>query len=337
MPRVTRFKKPFNIDEEEWSFAKIFGDMAADEERNALIVADAVQTIKDGRSPLVLSQRTDHVRILAEMLRKATDAKVFELVGGETAKTKREKEEALATVTDADPMVIVATGQYVGEGFDLPRLDTLLLAMPVSWQGLVAQYAGRLHREHEGKRDVMVYDYVDVHVGVLERMYQRRLKAYAQIGYCTAPAEGEITGGNVIYGTQSFASVMRQDFECAKESILIVSPFIRKRRSENVLEWLQPAHAGGIAIRMVTRPPENYGAEAGATVAACIAHLRSAGMKVTERAAIHQKFVLIDKRIVWYGSLNLLSYGASEESLMRLASREVAAELERTITPDVQP
>lgn len=206
--------------------------------------------------------------------------------------------------------------------------------MPVSWKGLVAQYAGRLHREHADKQDVLIYDYVDVHVDVLERMYQKRLKAYAQIGYCTAPAEGEITGGNVIYGTRSFAPVMQQDFEYAKTCILIVSPFIGKRRLEKILEWLKPVRSRGITVHVVTRPPQNYRAEVIAAITECIALLRNAGVEVTERAAIHQKFVLIDKRLVWYGSLNLLSYGASEESLMRLASREVAAELEKTILPE---
>ncbi len=334
MPRVTRFKKPFSINDEEWTFPKIYGDMVEDEERNALVIADAVQVLKDGRSPLILTQRTEHVHLLAKMLQEATTATVFELVGSETAKTKRETEKALAAVTDDNPMVIIATGQYVGEGFDMPRLDTLLLAMPVSWKGLVAQYAGRLHREHAGKQNVLIYDYVDVHVDVLERMYQKRLKAYAQIGYCTAPAEGEITGGNVIYGTHSFAPVMQQDFECAKTCILIVSPFLGKRRLDKILEWLKPARAKGIVVQIVTRPPQNYRTDAVATIADGIAHLRNAGMEVTERAAIHQKFVIIDKRLVWYGSLNLLSYGASEESLMRLASREVAAELEKTILPE---
>ena len=336
LPRVTRFKKPLTVDEEEWPLAQIYRDMVADEERNRLIVADAVKALGEGRSPLILTQRTEHVRLLAGMLRKGTGAKVFELVGSETAKTKRGCSAEIAAVPDGAPMIVVATGQYIGEGFDLPRLDTLLLAMPVSWRGLVAQYAGRLHREHAGKRDATIYDYVDVHVGVLERMYQRRLKAYAQIGYCTAPAEGEVTGGNVIFDTGTFARAMRQDFQCARERILIVSPFIRGRRADAVFVWLKPVLASGVSVQIVTRPPDSYRPEAVGAIADCVAHLRKAGVAVTERAAIHQKFVLIDGRLVWYGSLNLLSYGASEESLMRLSSREVADELEASILPSGQ-
>ena len=333
LPRVTRFKKPLTVDDEAWSLAQIYHDMVEDEERNRLIVADAMKALGEGRSPLILTQRTEHVRILAGMLRMGAEAKVIELVGSETAKTKRGSAAELAAVPDDAPMVVVATGQYIGEGFDLPRLDTLLLAMPVSWRGLVAQYAGRLHREHAGKRDATIYDYVDVHVGVLERMYERRLKAYSQIGYCTAPADGEVTGGNVIYDTGTFAGAMRQDFQCARESILIVSPFIRRRRADAVLEWLKPVVSRGVSVQIVTRPPGSYRPEVVGAIADCVAQLRKAGIAVTERSAIHQKFVLIDRRLVWYGSLNLLSYGASEESLMRLSSREVASELETSILP----
>lgn len=179
VPRITRFNKSLNIDYDDWSFSRMCGDMIEDGQRNALIVADAVQSLKDKRTPLVLSQRKAHVRALPGLLREATGAKVLELVGSGTAKDKRVEEAELSGFKNDEPVIIVATGQYVGEGFDMPRLDTLHPAMPISWKGLAAQYAGRLHREYAGKRDVLIYDYVDIHVETLERMCHRRLKAYA--------------------------------------------------------------------------------------------------------------------------------------------------------------
>lgn len=116
-----------------------------------------------------------------------------------------------------------------------------------------------------------------------------------------------------------------------RKSIFIASPFINKRRSEAILEWLRPAKEAGVSIRVVTRPSETCRNEVTTLISETIALLRGFGIEVVERAAIHQKFVLIDARIVWYGSLNLLSYGASEESLMLLSSREVAEELMRTV------
>lgn len=85
--------------------------------------------------------------------------------------------------------MVLATGRYIGEGFDDPRLDTLLLAMPIAWKGTVVQYAGRLHRAHPGKRDALVYDYVDAELPVLRRMFTKRLRAYRSLGYELADAD----------------------------------------------------------------------------------------------------------------------------------------------------
>lgn len=98
-------------------------------------------------------------------------------------KQRREIAEALASVPESESRVILATGSYIGEGFDDARLDTLFLAMPISWKGTLQQYVGRLHRLHDNKRFVQVYDYVDSYVPMLARMYERRLKGYGAIGY----------------------------------------------------------------------------------------------------------------------------------------------------------
>jgi superfamily II DNA or RNA helicase len=105
------------------------------------------------------------------------------LKGGMSKKQRQTIAEAIAAVPESEPRVILATGSYIGEGFDDARLDTLFLAMPISWKGTLQQYVGRLHRLHDAKRVVRVYDYVDPHVGMLARMYARRLKGYADIGY----------------------------------------------------------------------------------------------------------------------------------------------------------
>jgi superfamily II DNA or RNA helicase len=108
---------------------------------------------------------------------------VFVLKGGMGKKQRREIAEALASVPEHEARVILATGSYIGEGFDDARLDTLFLAMPISWKGTLQQYVGRLHRLHDNKRVVQVYDYVDDWVPMLERMYERRLRGYGAIGY----------------------------------------------------------------------------------------------------------------------------------------------------------
>lgn len=147
-----------------------------------MIAGDLARALAAGRSPLLLTGRKEHLQYFAAKI-ESVAKHVFTLKGGMGKKQRRTTAEALASVPENEPRVILATGSYIGEGFDDARLDTLFLAMPVSWKGTLQQYVGRLHRLHDGKRVVQVYDYIDAHVPMLARMYERRLKGYAAIGY----------------------------------------------------------------------------------------------------------------------------------------------------------
>jgi superfamily II DNA or RNA helicase len=156
-----------------------------DVSRNEMIAADIVGAIESGRCPLLLTGRTEHLQYFATKLAGAAKH-AFVLKGGMGKKQRRLAAEALASVPEDESRVILATGSYIGEGFDDARLDTLFLAMPISWKGTLQQYVGRLHRLHDSKRFVQVYDYVDSYVPMLARMYERRLKGYSAIGYVIA-------------------------------------------------------------------------------------------------------------------------------------------------------
>lgn len=161
-------------------FQKLYDVLWRDEERNQMICADVLAVLREGRSPLVLTERTEHLELLAEGLRGG-DADVITLRGGMGRKALQ---EALARLKGCgNGRVILATGRFIGEGFDDPQLDTLFLAMPISWRGTVAQYAGRLHRLYEGKREVRVYDYADLNVPMLANMFDRRCPGYESLGY----------------------------------------------------------------------------------------------------------------------------------------------------------
>ena len=158
-----------------------YAALVADEARNQQIVDDVLQAVRDGLTPLVLTNRTDHLEKLAAGL--SSVAHVFVLKGGMGKKQRRNAAEKLGAIPEGVLRVILATGSYIGEGFDDSRLDTLFLTMPISWPGTLQQYVGRLHRIHHGKRVVRVYDYVDSQVPMLARMYEKRLKGYQAIGY----------------------------------------------------------------------------------------------------------------------------------------------------------
>jgi hypothetical protein len=328
IPCFTGFKKPFSQNETDWHITKIYTAIVEDEFRNQQIVADALEAVKNNRTPIILTQRKEHVMRLSELAKNQTDVHIVTLVGADTAKTKAKMMELLAIIPHNEKLMIIATGKYVGEGFDYPRLDTLFLASPIAWKGTLAQYAGRLHREYQGKQNVMIYDYVDIHIPVLERMYHKRLNGYAQIGYKTLSVHNQPDKISMIYDVNSFVSVMKNDFCEAKKEILIVSPFLRRKRIEVILEWLKNPIEMGVSVTIVTRPAGSY--KEPERIKECIEYLQSVVM-VVQKHNIHQKFILIDNRIVWYGSINLLSYGSSEESMMRLESRELAGELEELV------
>jgi superfamily II DNA or RNA helicase len=180
IPRLTDFQMPSEAG--DITIQDIYADLVGDETRNDMIAGDLVRAVQAGRSPLLLTGRTEHLNVFTSKL-SGLVTNVFVLRGGLGRKQRRAIAEQLAAVQETEQRVILATGSYIGEGFDDARLDTLFLAMPISWKGTLQQYAGRLHRLYDSKRVVEVYDYVDGNVRMLARMYERRLKGYSDMGY----------------------------------------------------------------------------------------------------------------------------------------------------------
>ncbi len=160
----------------------VYGRLAADEVRNRIILENVREAVRQGRSPILLTRRTDHLDFFAGRLQGIV-RNVVVLKGGMTARARKAGRHLLGNLREGEERVILAMGQLVGEGFDDPGLDTLFLAMPVAWKGTLAQYAGRLHRLHPEKREVRIYDYVDSRVPVLLRMFEKRLRGYRAMGY----------------------------------------------------------------------------------------------------------------------------------------------------------
>ncbi len=185
VPRMTSFTLPPDLVDP--GIQEIYSRLVADRARTERIVADVLDAAAAAHSPLVLTERTEHLEQMQELLAPRVEHLVI-LRGGMGAGQRRAVATALASIPDDAPRVLLATGRYIGEGFDDARLDTLFLALPVSWRGTVQQYAGRLHRLHDRKRAVTVFDYVDALVPILARMHQKRLRGYAAIGYSVVVA-----------------------------------------------------------------------------------------------------------------------------------------------------
>ena len=181
--RPTSFHMPEADDRDHRSrFQTLCNALITNEERNRLICEDVITVVREGRTPVILTERTDHLGKLAEQLSPVIPNLLI-LQGGMGRKKLREILARLAAIPENEERVLLATGRYIGEGFDDARLDTLFLTMPVSWRGTIAQYAGRLHRFHDRKREVRVYDYADLNEPMLAKMFDRRCKGYEAVGY----------------------------------------------------------------------------------------------------------------------------------------------------------
>lgn len=280
-----------------------------------------MRLVREGRSPILLTERKEHAAQLAALLQGEIQ-NVFLLVGSDKPKEKREKLAALQEIPASEDVVVVATGKYIGEGFDAPRLDTLLLAMPISWRGTLAQYAGRLHRNYEGKREVRIYDYVDVHIPMLERMYHKRLKGYAELGYQVKFGTSD-EPVSMIYDGHAAMAAFEQDLSDAAQSIVIVSPYLQKGRVGRLLPLLQSAVSRGATITIHTSDDDARAAE----IAAVVVTLQSVGAEVILHKGLQQRYAVLDERIVWYGNVDFLAFGRKDTDVLRFENADIAGEL----------
>ena len=319
VPRYTPFRP---ISGENLTMAKVEKQLAEDEYRNLFIVKDVIETLKGGRSPIILTKRTTHVAVLADLL-KPHCPNVVTLVGKDTTKEKRQKLEFLQSISPAEPLVIVATGKYVGEGFDCPRLNTLFLALPISWKGNLAQYAGRLHREFEGKQDVQVYDYIDIRVPFCESMYSKRLKGYSSVGYRIRNdklLDSLSPTTDLIYDGLNFEHPFISDLTMCKRSIVISCPKVRTNRHSQIAERLIDLVSNGIEIVVYTKEENDD------TV-----RLKQQGIDVISNEQLSLHSAIIDKSLIWYGSVNILGYHSGEDNLIRFKNPEIATNLLESI------
>lgn len=322
IPRFTSFR---SLNDDKKSFVSLTQELLEDELRNKMIVDDVCQAVTSGRTPIILTSRTSHVELLYNMLSQQIK-NVVQLTGAGTTKERREALQQLYAIRGSEPLVVVATGKYVGEGFDYPRLDTLLLALPISWKGLVTQYAGRLHRENEGKKDVRIYDYIDVHEPVCDSMYRKRLKGYASIGYKTitrnvptlfdnsgnfdAAIEGQIFNGRTFY--RSFT----KDLSVAKRNIIISSPRLYQMRMNTLVSLFKELSGNGIEIVILTKAKDEQ-----------TDYLTMQGLFVSVNPNLTLCCTIIDKSSVWYGSVNVLGYTSEEDNIIKVTDSTLASEL----------
>lgn len=321
-PRFTRLVSTTDLKITEANRAVIECDS-----RNQQIISDVEYCIQNGRTPIVLTKYKDHAEMLYKSLLGKADH-VYLLQGGGSRKDKDEMRNQMRAVPREESVVLVAIDKYVGEGFNFPRLDTLMLAMPAAAEGNIEQFAGRLHRDYETKTEVIIYDYVDSHIRVLEKMYHKRLRTYKKIGYdiCSNIITDKQIA-NSIFDMETYTAVYEKDLLEAGREIVISSPGLNKAKVASFIKIMQNKQENGVKVVVVTLNPENYPAEKIEDTKMLVKLLKENAITVHIHEHMHEHFAIIDSEIVWYGSMNLLSRAKAEDNIMRVNSKETAQEL----------
>ena len=295
--------------------------------RNEQIEADVQECISSGRTPVILTRHKEQAKRLYENLQEEADY-VFLLYGNNTDKVNKEIREKIKLVPRNRSMLLIATGQKIGEGFDCPRLDTLMLAAPVSFPGRLEQYVGRLNRDYPEKKEVIVYDYIDSHMYYFNKMYVKRLRTYKKIGF-------DIIGGNskdkqtvnAIYSADNYTDIFEQDLAEANNSITISSPTITADKIERFIQILKPRQEAGVKVSVILTNPENRCYGNVDFYLNLIEKMQGTGIQIIMTEEDKECFAIIDRELVWHGGMNLLGKVDAWDNLIRIKSESVAQEL----------
>ena len=323
-PRYTRV---IDTNESKNNINGAYALISASTARNEMILEDTRTCVKEGRTPVILTRYKEQAKYLYDHLQEDADY-VFVLYGDNSDKENSEVRRKLKELTKDQSLILVATGQKIGEGFDYPRLDTLMLAVPVSFAGRLEQYIGRLNRDYEGKKEVIVYDYVDSHIRIFDNMYAKRLRTYKRTGF-QLKTNYIVTKqtANAIYDSGNYMDVFERDIVEAEKKIMISSPELTRDKTERLRYLVKPRQEAGITVTVITLEPQNISYGSSEFCQRLIEEMREGGIHVIVKDEVIEHFAVIDDELVWHGGMNLLGKEDAWDNLMRIKSVQIAAEL----------
>ena len=326
-PRFTRTVPPRGVITDKMHPNEAYEIIHNNDVRDEQIIEDVKNCVAAGRTPVVLSRYKDHSEKFYERLKNYADH-VFLMTGNNSKKEHRKILEQMHQVDKNESLILIATGSLVGEGFDFPRLDTLFMATPVSFRGVVEQYAGRLNRDYAGKENVIIYDYVDNHIPMFNNMYMKRLKAYKQIGYEFGDGLQTVKQTvNAIYDGNNYSENYHKDLLDSNKNIIISSPVISGSKVYELINMLKEKQMSGVQVTIVTWTPDSYGFGDAAYWMQLHEDMRRAGFYIRTVEEYCDRFAVIDQEVVWYGNINLLAKDKVDDSIMRVRSKGIAGEL----------
>ena len=290
------------------NFIQLSDWIATDLVRNQLILKDILAQVAEGRNILVLVNRIQQIDVFEKLL-KEKEVDDFYIISGKTK--VRERTSLLEILEQLDKgFVLLSTGKYIGEGFDLPQLDTLILAAPFSWKNNLIQYAGRIHRNYKDKSLVRIFDYVDIHVPYLEKMFQKRQVAYRKMDYRVIEGEEK----QFVYVDSRYENVLREDLAGERQECMLILPYVHQTK---LMKFLKEFRISQIKICV----PETVANKT------WIDQMKSKKIKVSfTQSKIVTPILLVNKTIVWYGAMPLLGK-VDEMTILRLESACIVSEI----------
>ena len=324
IPRYTRVVD--NIESKN-DINKAYNLISDSKVRNEMIIEDVRSCVNKKQTPVILTRFKDHAKYLYDGLKNMADH-VFLLYGDNSDKKNADIRAELKKIPQDETLILIATGQKIGEGFDFPRLDVLMLAAPVSFEGRLEQYVGRLNRDYEGKEAVYVYDYIDSHIRFFDRMYAKRLRTYKKIGFSiwTEDKQSKQTI-NAIYDSGNYTEKFERDLVEAEKTIVISSPNISQDKIERFIYLIKERQEEGIKVTVITTDPEEIIYENSDICYELIREMEQIGINIITKTEVEERFAVIDDELVWHGGMNLLGKVDVWDNLMRIKNQEVAAEL----------
>ena len=324
IPRYTRVVD--NIESKN-DINKAYNLISDSKVRNEMIIEDVRSCVNKKQTPVILTRFKDHAKYLYDGLKNMADH-VFLLYGDNSDKKNADIRAELKKIPQDETLILIATGQKIGEGFDFPRLDVLMLAAPVSFEGRLEQYVGRLNRDYEGKEAVYVYDYIDSHIRFFDRMYAKRLRTYKKIGFSiwTEDKQPKQTI-NAIYDSGNYTEKFERDLVEAEKTIVISSPNISQDKIERFIYLIKERQEEGIKVTVITTDPEEIIYENSDICYELIREMEQIGINIITKTEVEERFAVIDDELVWHGGMNLLGKVDVWDNLMRIKNQEVAAEL----------
>ncbi len=289
-PRLTSFS--LENKDKLLSYVEICNKLVENDERNNLIVEDIKNNFENKKNILVLTDRVDHTQILKEKIKVFTD-KIFVINGQMKSKEKNLINKQINSINE-DGYIIIATGKYIGEGFDLPSLNTLFLTMPFKWEGMLSQYVGRLHRLEVNKNEVKVFDYVDINVKMFSNMFNTRLKGYRKLHYSLI--DGFELNQNKLLSKYEYYDVLLKDIENSNDVILTIIDYTLEKLV-NLLSIIK----GNVTIISSKEFP----------------NLSNNNLEIINKG-VFVNSIIIDNKFVYYGGINPFTEINYDESIMRI-------------------